>query len=181
MLEAKTLIDKSQWGEGPWVNEHDHLYWVDEVTGYPCIMHRVSAHGAWCGYVAVPPGHPAYHQSYDDVSERVSVHGGLTYADACQGNICHVPEPGQPDNVWWLGFDCGHYGDVTPGSDYQIKAMMESMEMMSQLFGASAPDESPHGHYWTEDEVREEVLSLAKQLKELEGGKKASFMTEVLS
>jgi len=39
---------------------------------------------------------------------------GLTYADKCAGVICHVPEPGMPDDVWWLGFDTAHYGDVCP-------------------------------------------------------------------
>ena len=42
--------------------------------------------------------------------------GGLTYAAACQedGAICHVPKPGEPDNVWWFGFDCAHFGDLIP-------------------------------------------------------------------
>lgn len=68
--------------------------------------------GAWCGYVGVPPGHPWHGQPYDDVD--AGVHGGLTYAEACQGSVCHVPKPGEPDDVWWLGFDCGHYQDAVP-------------------------------------------------------------------
>lgn len=28
--------------------------------------------------------------------------------------ICHVASPGEPDPVWWLGFDCAHSGDVSP-------------------------------------------------------------------
>jgi hypothetical protein len=28
--------------------------------------------------------------------------------------ICHVASPGEPDPVWWLGFDCAHAGDYTP-------------------------------------------------------------------
>jgi hypothetical protein len=31
--------------------------------------------------------------------------------------ICHVPLPGRPDSVWWLGFDCAHSGDFSPGYD----------------------------------------------------------------
>lgn len=51
----------------------------------------------------------------------VQVHGGLTYANECgpvreNGHgICHLPEPGKPDSVWWFGFDCAHAGDVCPG------------------------------------------------------------------
>lgn len=28
--------------------------------------------------------------------------------------ICHRPAAGQPDKVWWLGFDCAHSGDHCP-------------------------------------------------------------------
>lgn len=57
-----------------------------------------------CGYVAVPADHPAYNKGYDDVA--ADVHGGLTYAG---GNDKYpVEDPG----LWWLGFDCAHYGDV---------------------------------------------------------------------
>lgn len=46
----------------------------------------------------------------------VDVHGGLTYADECQGRICHVTEDG--DHVWWFGFDCAHGGDLRPTDKY---------------------------------------------------------------
>jgi hypothetical protein len=32
-------------------------------------------------------------------------------------HVCHLPSPGEPDNVWWLGFDCAHLGDVCPSMD----------------------------------------------------------------
>lgn len=49
----------------------------------------------------------------------IVVHGGLTYADRCDvGNrehgICHLPGPGEPDDVWWFGFDCSHHMDLVP-------------------------------------------------------------------
>lgn len=50
----------------------------------------------------------------------INVHGGLTFSDHCcpspsgPGGICHVVEEGEDDNVWWLGFDCAHAGDVCP-------------------------------------------------------------------
>jgi len=25
--------------------------------------------------------------------------------------ICHAPGEGEPDDVWWFGFDCAHSGD----------------------------------------------------------------------
>lgn len=56
-----------------------------------------------------------------DYSEvEAEVHGGLTFANACQGQeenpfgICHIPEAGRPEKVWWFGFDCAHCFDLSP-------------------------------------------------------------------
>lgn len=113
-----TTIDKSSWPRGEWDSEPDKKQWLDEATGLPCLIVRGPS-GALCGYVGVPDGHPLFEKDYS--SADVSVHGGLTFADHCcphedgEGRgICHVVEPGEADNVWWLGFDCAHSGDVWP-------------------------------------------------------------------
>ncbi len=93
----------------PWENEPNHVEF--KHAGFPCIAHRGPV-GAWCGYVGVPPGHPAHGQDYAELG--VEVHGGLTYGEACQGDICHKAELGESDDVWWFGFDCAHGGDVSP-------------------------------------------------------------------
>lgn len=103
-------VDRSIWGAGPWQDEPDRVEF--EHAGLPCLALR-NHHGIWCGYAAVPPGHPLHGKPYDEID--VDVHGGLTYANVCAGHICHVPKPGEPDNVWWFGFDCGHGGDFSPG------------------------------------------------------------------
>lgn len=111
------IVDKSTWGDGPWQAEPDHVDWRDTETNYPCIAHRNEA-GAWCGYVGLPPGHPARSgNNYDNVDNEVEVHGGITYGAKCFGVICHVPEPGESDDVFWYGFDCNHYLDRAPGSE----------------------------------------------------------------
>jgi hypothetical protein len=28
--------------------------------------------------------------------------------------VCHIPEGDEPDDIWWLGFDCAHAGDFCP-------------------------------------------------------------------
>jgi len=112
--QTEHKIDRSSWTSGPWDNEPDKINWTDPATGMACMIVR-NYYGQLCGYVACPEGHPAYGKSYNEVD--ADVHGGLTYAAACQGHICHVPEPGSPDNVWWLGFDCGHFSDAGPRSD----------------------------------------------------------------
>ena len=64
------------------------------------------------------------------------------WREQAQGTlICHVPEPGRPANVWWFGFDCAHYRDVTPA--YACE-----------------------GQYRDIDYVTREVASLARQLAE---------------
>lgn len=123
-MEARTwtTIDKTGWGDGPWNDEPDKEQWTDETTGYACLLKRNKL-GALCGYVGIPPGHPWYQISYDDVrvgQDSPDVHGGLTYSDQCQEGpvgetICHVPGPGEPEPLWWLGFDCAHAFDLSPG------------------------------------------------------------------
>ncbi len=91
---------------GPWSKEPHRVEFKHE--GFDCLLARVPHHLAWCGYVAVPKGHPAFGKSYDDVT--VDVHGGLTYANECSHVVCHMSD----DGVWWLGFDTAHCHDVSP-------------------------------------------------------------------
>ena len=113
-----TTIDKSDWGDGPWQQEPDKKQWMDERTGYACLIHRSPASGGLCGYVGVPERHTDFGKGYDDVD--VSVHGGLTFAGSCSKvenpsfGICHLVEPGESDRVWWLGFDTAHCYDYSP-------------------------------------------------------------------
>ena len=102
-------VDRTGWPPGPWDGEPDRIEWRHE--GLPCLILR-GQFGALCGYVAVPPSHPCHGLGYDEVPAHA--HGGLTYSDACAGRICHVPREGEPDDAWWLGFDCAHAGDVVP-------------------------------------------------------------------
>lgn len=111
--------DREKWGAGPWDDEPDKVQWLDHETRLPCLIIR-NPMGGLCGYVGVGTGHPWFGVHYDSVSPHPDVHGGLTYSDSCSGpgeepRICHIVEPGEDDNVWWLGFDCIHAGDAAPG------------------------------------------------------------------
>lgn len=103
-------IDKSSWPAGPWHDEPDRREW--RHAGFPCLIVRVPIHGALCGYVAVPPGHPWHGRDYDAV--EADVHWGLSYAGPCGGLVCRTPGAGEPDDVWWLGFDHAHAWDLSP-------------------------------------------------------------------
>jgi hypothetical protein len=100
---------KSQWKDGPWKDEPDKIVWKTKA-GLPGMIVRNHV-GALCGYAAVSESHPAFNKGSD---LDVEVHGGLTYGDFCGGNICHVPQPGEPDHVFWHGFDCSHCWDICP-------------------------------------------------------------------
>lgn len=133
MDRAQKLID---FGPGPWLDEPDRAEW--RHVGLPCLALRAPL-GHWCGYAAVPPGHPLHGRGYDHevaagapLELAISCHGGLTYSDRCAGNICHVARPGEPDDVWWFGFDCAHSGDFVPRSVYLLRQHgLRSAELMA--------------------------------------------------
>lgn len=152
-------FDRSEWGSGPWDNEPDRLDF--EHAGFACLLHRGPC-GHWCGYVGVPEGHPYFGKSYDDVP--VDAHGGLTYSEKCAGHICHVPKPGMPDVVWWLGFDCAHSGDYTPSNGrYWGTGYPWPSEKYDHANAMSVIDWHVE-KYRTIDYVRAETQRLAEQL-----------------
>jgi hypothetical protein len=151
---GKTRDEKlAAWGEGPWLDEPDRLEFRSAVGDLPCLITRQRELGHLCGYVAVPPGHPMHGKDLDAVDELV-VHGGVTYANECAGEVCHVPRPGEPDDVWWLGIDCAHgFRDYSPGMGREVREIMQR---------AGYTEHS----YKTVDYVRGELESLAAQLAE---------------
>ena len=150
-------MDKSSFGDGPWQSEPDKEQWVDPKTGLSCILRRNNS-GALCGYVGVPEGHPWYMKGYPNID--AVVHGGLTFAGRCQKGehaICHVVEPGEPDNVWWLGFDCAH------GFDYLPALNSDRMPLIQEL-----------SDYRDVKYVKQQCARLAKQVLDArnDGGQK---------
>ena len=139
------LNDRANWPSGSWDHEPDRVEWIHQ--GIPCLMTR-GGFGAWCGYAGVRPDHPLYGVPFDaPIMTTLDVHGNLTYSFKCHEHICH-DAPG--DDVWWLGFDCGHALDVAPG--------------LETLLGREYP---PIGTYKDLEYVRAEVNSLAEQLHDL--------------
>lgn len=161
----------------PWLNEPEHDEFIH--AGLRCRLVRGPL-GAWCGYVALPPGHPLHSIEYnepspalaqawserllekDDVErtsvitlmegmigqlpdaglpatpeQAISVHGGVTYS---------ARRKGEPEGLWWFGFDCSHCYDFVP----DLHSFMEHDD---------------HGLvYRTIEYARDEVKRLAEQL-----------------
>lgn len=156
MTKTWTFIDKTQWPvRGEWDSEPDKAQWKDKATGLPCLAVR-GPQGAWCGYVGVTKGHPAFGKDPEDVS--VSAHGGLNFADKCQEGgqneyaVCHMPDPGDDGDVWWLGFDCAHTWDYCPPPD---AARLE----LEEMFGGRR-----HGTYRNLAYIKRACRDVAQQL-----------------
>lgn len=159
-------VDKSAWERGPWDQEPDKLQWSDRSTGLPCLIVR-NRIGCMCGYVGVQRGHPLYRKGVARCRKSVDVYDGVTYADFCQqaeeadGDgearlICHVPGPGEPDDVWWIGFATSTSRDVHPALVKSLREMMDDA-----LFS-----ENPwHPTYKDVKFVKRECRMLARQLK----------------
>lgn len=154
-------VDRSGWPEGDWDGEPDREEWRSH--GLPCLIVRNDL-GALCGYVGVPPGHRMHGKALDDADD-LSVHGGISYANACAGHICHVPREGEPDDVWWLGFDCGHGWDFMPGLYANLRKALAGLK--DPLFESDAR----YGTYRPIGYVRGEVERLAEQLAASPGGR----------
>lgn len=164
-IHAYRTQDKTSWGPGPWQHEIDKMQWIDPATGLDCLIVRSAGSGALCGYVGVPATHPWYGRHYYGCTlptpclagtwcdhapiSLLDVHGGLTYSDTCAEDepestgICHIPLPGRPDNLYWFGYDCAHYRDLSPAWPMH-----------------TATKET----YRTEEYVQEQCAALARQL-----------------
>lgn len=70
--------------------------------GFRCVV-LFMPHGFRCGYVQVPDYHPVRGVPYDKLD--ICCHGGMTYG---ADHLYYVDESHES---WWIGFDCGHYGD----------------------------------------------------------------------
>jgi hypothetical protein len=109
--------DRTGWPAGPWDTEPDAVMWLAKAPPhYPCQISRCF-NGAFGGYVAIPPGHPAHGLPLDELWRDFDVHRGLTFSnEAVAGH-------------WVLGFDCGHGAcDYSPGEPAMDHLFSEAWE-----------------------------------------------------
>ena len=150
MLDAEQKM-KLLISDRPWEHEPNIEEWVHELSGYKCTVMRHGTLGHLNGYVAIPKGHNAWGENYDLINDNgIEVHGGLTYS-------AEDKETGE----WVVGFDCSHAGDFSP-------------KMVATMLQYTDTDIDYHirDTYRTFEWVKEEVCSLARQLKMLNLGVK---------
>lgn len=155
-----------------WENEPDRVEF--KYKGFDCLIRRAAPKsqnpkdwlGNLCGYVAVTPDHPYYGKDYSEID--LHAHGGLTYSNACRGDICHKTDI--EDKVWWFGFDCAHGGDLIP-SIWEARQpggyLHHIREDLVKSFGSSARDFIFQETYKTIEFVEDEIKSLVDQLEEV--------------
>jgi hypothetical protein len=108
--------------------------------GFEC-MTKVSVMGIPCGYVGLTKSHPYFGKHYNEI-ENIEVHGGLTFSGYWEEF---------QDDLWYLGFDCGHFWDMA----YQPTTVTEFPYVQSFKSNKSMAY------------VEEETRSLAEQLEKV--------------
>ena len=114
------------WGYGEWVEEPDLVEFT--YLGLECRIQRTAVvepyskefhtfGGHLCGYVRIPSYHSYLHKLYEDMD--IICHGGLTFGEVSNGH--------------WIGFDCGHSGDIIPSTEY-LKKTNPNFTTLHKLF-----------------------------------------------
>lgn len=128
--------------EKPWEREPDYYEFVSH--GYICVIVRHKELKHLCGYIGVPKRHRLY--GVDADAAPLQAHGGITYSSNTP--VRRFSKEIANMDLWWLGFDCGHYGDLVP-------SMLISFRDVE-------------GVYRDMNYVKGELVKLAKQLQQLE-------------
>lgn len=96
----------------PWHQfKHDNPtgFYAKEYSNHKFVVYQYSTIGHLNGYVLLNP-----EETIEDILD-IMCHGGITF----EGNLAEII-PVQAGN--WIGFDCAHYGDMTPFADEQLAA-----------------------------------------------------------
>jgi hypothetical protein len=94
------------------MNEEDLVFF--DFKDFPCIIARGYITGALNGYIAIKKNSSflAY-MNYDNITDFISVHGGFTFTSEGGKDIWYKYDD-ERNELFWIGFDCGHTFDFTP-------------------------------------------------------------------
>lgn len=148
-----------------------------EHAGLKCAVVQAREGQYRCGYVRVPPTHPAYghqlnsyHRADSVISDKLSVHGGITFSEI-------EPCSHEDGRGFWFGFDCAHAGDApydpTLKAEDFVDVKARYMFQVHKKVEAKYPSMLSE-HYWTHDEVVNETEQFAEQLAAITEGKPTS-------
>lgn len=160
-----------EWGPGPWQDEPDLVRWTT-AAGPRGLIWRAPVTGSLCGYAEVTREHPFFSKQWRQLETPIEAHGGLTFAGTFDPESLRT-EVGQLGgdwlDSWWLGFDCGHCFDMMPALDAVLRDLRSPRHWARYAAERRnppppLPGDSLGGHYWTIEEVHDEVEALALQL-----------------
>lgn len=121
--QTRDDFPKASWKPGPWHTEPDYAQWETRAGLLGLIVR--GPRGALCGYVGLPRhadcvAHPEIAAACRrcqigraEEDEKLSCHGGLTYASTTGGGLIAVYSKVEL-YLFWHGFDCAHAGDYCP-------------------------------------------------------------------
>ncbi len=140
---------RKTWGEGPWNNEPDELFF--EYKGFGCHIQRGPL-GSLCGYAGIPRNYKVFDkiECYDDL--KINAHGGLTFMES-------GTDKNSGQELYIIGFDCAHFGDIVPAIKYFTREMI-SRDIPYFNW--------PKGSYKDIDFVYKEIQSIVDQVLEIE-------------
>ena len=146
--EYSASKDKQNWPDGEWKSESDEDSF--EYNGYRCRIQRADTTGSLCGYVALPKDHEFSKIDYMDID--IEAHGGITY--------------GQEDDqgVYWIGFDCAHWGDYSPKHAIIEKLSNRLFDLQSK-YPHCLQERDKGSTYKNIEFVRNECRRIVDQLK----------------
>ena len=117
------------WGYGEWVEEPDVIKFI--YRDLQCCIRRTAVNdngyifgGHLCGYVELPKNHPWEGHHAMDID--VEVHGGLSFSEGTE-------------DLWLIGFDCGHSGDLVPSIE-KMKANEVGEEFFDRYRDSMTPE-----------------------------------------
>lgn len=90
---------------------------------------------AWIGFLKIMASRREEAEKYPlgDAAEDLKIWGDVSkdynswLTKMESGSICHKATPGEPDNIWWFGFDCNHAGDLAPGMQHFLSSGYRSL------------------------------------------------------
>ena len=126
-----------------------------DYKGLTCTVFATSV-GHRCGYVGVPKGHPLFGVDRSDetsvlggrsIEEEFTVHGGVTFTGRWEKDF--------GNDIWFIGFDCGHAGDLPD-------PVLIWNEKIREIYATSN-----NGHIWITGQVADETEKLADQIAQI--------------
>lgn len=123
--------------------------------GYKCVV-LFMPWGFRTGYIKLPKNSRYYGILYDKIP--IDCHGGLTYSEQFLFSQKNVKD------VWWIGFDCGHWSDE---KDIEAYIKYYGKDAYSQILSIIPG----HGEIKTLYFCIQECTSIVNQIIELEENK----------